>query len=430
MVECADWLPGPRPADLRRAAGMHILLVHQLFIRPDDPGGTRHYELARHLIARGHRVTILAGTRSYLTGAPIARGAREVLAPGLEIVRCGSVGRVHGNFAWRTLDFLTFTWTSLLAGLRLDPADLVWATSPPLLQAASAWAIARSQRLPWVFEVRDLWPAFAIQVGVLRNRLLIALSLWLEQFLYRRADRVVVNSPGFRPHVKERGVDESRLTLIPNGVEAGMFDPAAGGSSFRAAHALGKRFVAVYAGAHGLSNDLGVVLQAAGELREERGIAFVFVGDGKEKPALEARAKAEGLNNVLFLPPVAKEEMADVLAAADCGIAILKPLPLYATTYPNKVFDYMAAGRPVVLAVDGVIRQLVEEAGAGVFVPPGDGPALAGAIRRLAADRAAARRMGARGRRLVETRFERRLQAEQLERLFLDVAGGRRRSEA
>jgi glycosyltransferase involved in cell wall biosynthesis len=188
---------------------------------------------------------------------------------------------------------------------------------------------------------------------------------------------------------------------------------------------LGGRFIAVYAGAHGLSNDLGVVLQAARELREERGIAFVFVGDGKEKAALEERAGAEGLDNVVFLPPVAKEEMADVLAAADCGIAILKPLPLYATTYPNKVFDYMAAGRPVVLAVDGVIRQLVEEAGAGVFVPPGDGPALAGAIRRLAADRTGARRMGARGRRLVETRFERRLQAEQLERLFLEVIGGR-----
>jgi glycosyltransferase involved in cell wall biosynthesis len=203
-----------------------------------------------------------------------------------------------------------------------------------------------------------------------------------------------------------------------------MFDPAADGSSFRAAHALGERFVAVYAGAHGLSNDLGVVLQAAGELREERGIAFVFVGDGKEKAALEARAEAEGLNNVLFLPPVAKKEMAAVLAAADCGIAILKPLPLYATTYPNKVFDYMAAGRPVVLAVDGVIRHLVEGAGAGVFVPPGDGPALAGAIRRLAADRTGARVMGARGRRLVETRFERRLQAEQLERLFLDMVGG------
>jgi len=409
---------------------MHILLVHQLFIRPDDPGGTRHYELARYLTARGHRVTILAGTRSYLTGERVARSPREELAPGLEIVRCGSLGRVHRNFVWRTLDFLSFTLTSLVAGLRLGTADAVWATSPPLLQAASAWAIAASRRLPWIFEVRDLWPAFAIQVGVLRNRLLIALSLGLETFLYRRADRVVFNSPGFRDHLRSHGVDDDRLVLIPNGVDVAMFDPAGRGGSFRASHDLGQHFIALYAGAHGLSNDLGVVLDAAAELRGDADIVFVLVGDGKEKPALEERAAKQGLSNVVFLPPFAKEGMGDVLAAADCGIAILKPLPLYATTYPNKVFDYMAAGRPVVLAVDGVARQLVEEAGAGVFVPPGDGRALAAAVRSLASDRAESRRMGSRGRRLVEERFDRRLQAEQLERLFLQVIGGPGSSKA
>lgn len=405
---------------------MHILLVHQLFIRPDDPGGTRHYELARRLTERGHRVTILAGTRSYLTGERIARGAHEVLAPGLEIVRCGSLGRVHRNFVWRTLDFLSFTFTSLVAGLRLGQADIVWATSPPLLQAASAWAIAAVRRLPWVFEVRDLWPAFAIQVGVLRNRLLIAMSQWLERFLYRRADRVVINSPGFEEHVRSRGASIDRLALIPNGVDVAMFDPSGRGRSLRTELGLGRRFVAVYAGAHGLSNDLGVVLDAAASLRRVPEVIFVLVGDGKEKAALEQRATAEGLSNVVFLPPVAKTGMAEVLAAADCGIAILKPLPLYATTYPNKVFDYMAAGRPVVLAVDGVVRELVEGAGAGVFVQPGDGRALAAAVRRLARDRALARRMEARGRRLVETRFDRSLQAEQLEQLFLQVI---RRSE-
>ena len=405
---------------------MHILLVHQLFIRPDDPGGTRHYELARRLTERGHRVTILAGTRSYLTGEWIARGPREVLAPGLEIVRCGSLGRVHRNFVWRTLDFLSFTFTSLVAGLRLGPADIVWATSPPLLQAASAWAIAAVRRLPWVFEVRDLWPAFAIQVGVLRSRLLIAMSQWLERFLYRRADRVVINSPGFAEHVRSRGASIDRLALIPNGVDVAMFDPAARGRGLRTEHGLGRRFVAVYAGAHGLSNDLGVVLDAAAALRRVPEVVFVLVGDGKEKAALQQRAAAEGLSNVIFLPPVAKTGMAEVLAAADCGIAILKPLPLYATTYPNKVFDYMAAGRPVVLAVDGVVRELVEGGGAGVFVQPGDGQALAAAVRRLARNRASARRMGSRGRRLVETRFDRSLQAEQLEQLFLQAI---RRSE-
>ncbi|HET7011537.1 MAG TPA: glycosyltransferase family 4 protein [Anaerolineales bacterium] len=409
---------------------MHILLVHQLFIRPDDPGGTRHYELARGLVARGHRVTILAGTRSYLTGEPVTRARREVLEPGLEIIRCGSIGGVHRSFVWRTLGFLTFTWTSLIAGLRLGQADVVWGTSPPLLQAASAWAIARAKRLPLVFEVRDLWPAFAIQVGVLKNRLLIALSRWLERFLYRHAERIVVNSPGFIPHLVASGAPEDRIALIPNGVDVRMFDPKARGEAFRSAHGLESKFVALYAGAHGLSNDLSVVLDAAERLRGNADISLVLVGDGKEKPALFAQAETRRLTNMHLLPPVPKDAMPEVLAAADCGIAILRPLPLYATTYPNKVFDYMAAGRPVVLAVDGVVRELVEKAGAGIFATPGDGGAMAEAIRRLASDRAEARRMGERGRKLVEAQFDRPRQTDQLERLLLEVAGSPRRAES
>lgn len=394
---------------------MHILLLHQLFIRPDDPGGTRHYEFCQALVRAGHRVTILAGRRSYLTGEIVSRAAREPLGPGLEVVRCGTIGGGHRSFFWRAVGFLWFTATSLAAGLRLGPINVVWATSPPLLQVASAWALARVRRAPWVFEVRDLWPAFAVAAGVLRGRLLIALSEWLEHFLYRRADLVVVNSPGFLPHLRARGVPEAKVTLVANGVDPTLFDPAADGGAFRRAHGLERAFVALYAGAHGLSNDLGVVLDAAARLRDDTRIVFVLVGDGKEKPGLMRRAAEDRLSNVRFVDPVAKEAIPGVLAAADCGIASLKPLALFATTYPNKVFDYMAAGRPVVLAIGGVIREVIEEEQAGIAVPPGDGAALAEAVRRLASDPEAARRMGARGRAAVERRFDRRAQAKLLE---------------
>ncbi len=401
---------------------MHILLLHQLFIRPDDPGGTRHVEFCQSLVRSGHRVTILAGTKSYLTGETVSQVRREVLAPGLEVIRCGTIGGGHRSFTWRTVGFLWFTATSLAAGLRIGRVDLVWGTSPPLLQVASAWALARVKRVPWIFEVRDLWPAFAVAAGVLRNRLLIALSEWLERFLYRRADHLIVNSPGFTAYLRERGVPAEKVTLIPNGVNPEMFDPAGKGGAFRGEHGLSGKFIALYAGAHGLSNDLRVVLEAAAELRDQPGVVFVFVGDGKEKPQLMHQAERLGLTNAVFLPPVAKEDMAEVLAGADCGIAILKPLPLYATTYPNKVFDYMAAGRPVVLAIDGVIRQVIDEERAGIAVAPGDAAALAQAVRRLAADRVEARRMGERGRRAVERRFDRRQQAGWLEATLRRVA--------
>jgi glycosyltransferase involved in cell wall biosynthesis len=156
-----------------------------------------------------------------------------------------------------------------------------------------------------------------------------------------------------------------------------------------------------------MSNDLGVVLEAASLLADRPEIAFVLLGDGKEKPALVAQARLIGLANVLFLPPVPKTGMPQALAAADACIAILKPIEMYRTVYPNKVFDYMAAGRPVVLAIDGVIRDVVEGAGAGIPVPPGDGPALAEAIRSLAADPQKGRLMGLAGRRCVESSFDR-----------------------
>jgi glycosyltransferase involved in cell wall biosynthesis len=404
---------------------VHILLLHQLFIRPDEPGGTRHFEFCQSLVDSGNRVTILAGTRSYLTGEVVSRQRREVLSPNLEIIRCGTLGRGHRSFFWRAVGFLWFTATSLAAGLRLRDVDLVWGTSPPLLQVASAWALARLRRAPLVFEVRDLWPAFAIAAGVLRSGVLIALSEWLEKFLYRRADHLIVNSPGFIPHLRRQGVPESKISLVPNGVDPGMFNAAADGSTFRAAHGLQGRFIVLYAGAHGLSNDLGVVLGAADILRREGRIVFVFVGDGKEKPRLMQQAAEMGLENVQFLPPVAKEAMPEVLAGADCGLAILKPLRLYATTYPNKVFDYMAAGRPVLLAIDGVIRQVIEEEQAGVVVAPGDAAALAEGVRRLAADPSAARRMGERGRAAVERRFDRRRQAQLLETTFRRVVEAR-----
>ena len=403
---------------------MHILLIHQAFVALDEPGGTRHYELARFLVERGQRVTIIASPVSYLTGrAQPAGGDRSAELPveRLTVRRAYTYSALHRSFVHRVFSFLSFMASSFWIGLRVESVDLVWGTSPPIFQGLTAWALARLKRAPFLFEVRDLWPAFAVQVGVLRNPLLIQASLWLERFLYRRADRVVVNSPGFLEHVRERGA--RAVELVPNGVDPGMFEPFQTGAGFRQANGLQDKFVAMYAGAHGLSNDLGVVLEAAVRLRDRPQIAIAFVGDGKEKAALQAQAAQMGLENVHFLAPVPKAEMCEALAAADACIAILKPIPLYATVYPNKVFDYMAAGRPVLLAIDGVIRQVVEEAQAGVFVPPGDPLALADAIRRLADDPEAARAMGQRGRLCVEERFDRRELAAKMLGIMEELMG-------
>ena len=283
----------------------------------------------------------------------------------------------------------------------------------------AAGALARLKGAQFLFEVRDLWPACAVGVGVLRHPLLIRLSEALERFLYRRADRVMVNSPGFLEHVRSRGA--RKVELVPNGADPRMFDPQDRGEAYRRSHGLEDKFVALYAGAHGLSNDLGVLLDAAGQLRSRPDIAIALLGDGKEKPALMALALERGLENVHFLPPVAKLAMAEALAASDACIALLKPIPLYATVYPNKVFDYMAAGRPVILAIDGVIRQVVEEAGAGQFVQPGDPGRLAEAIEWMADHPEERGAMGQRGRAAIEAHFDRSALAGQLLRILEDM---------
>lgn len=398
---------------------MHILLIHQAFAALDEPGGTRHHELARFLVSKGHRVTVIASPVSYLTGT--ASAGKTENEPGITILRPRVYAALHKSFFHRLLAFFSFAWASLWAGWGVRAVDVVWGTSPPIFQGWTAWLLARAKGARFLFEVRDLWPDFAVAVGVLKNPLLIALSRWLERFLYTHADRVMVNSPGYVQHVLARGARQ--VELIPNGADPEMFAPFDTGSAFRAAHHLQNKFVVLYAGAHGLSNDLEVVLEAARLLAHRREIHFVLLGDGKEKPNLQARAREWGLKNLTFLPPVPKSEMRAALAAADACLAILKPLEEYKTTYPNKVFDYMAAGRPVLLVIDGVIRAVVEAAGCGLFSPPGDPQALAGAVLELASNRDAALKMGLAGRAYLEQHFSRRVLAERLEALLRELAG-------
>ena len=245
---------------------MHILLVHQAFAALDEPGGTRHHELARYLAGRGHRLTIIASPVSYLTGSPspVGRGVRGEGAGGegdIKVIRSYTYRALHKSFVHRAFSFISFMVSSFFAGLKVRKVDLVWGTSPPIFQGVTAWMLARLKGVPFLFEVRDLWPTFAIAVGVLKNPLLIGMSLWLERFLYRHADQVMVNSPGYVAHVTERGARQ--VELVPNGADPDMFDPLGQGNDFRSANHLENQFVVLYAGAHGMSNDLGVVLEAA-----------------------------------------------------------------------------------------------------------------------------------------------------------------------
>ncbi len=388
---------------------MHILLIHQAFAGLNEAGGTRHYEMAQYLARHGHTVTIIASPVSYLTGKTrhthMKWVERETPEPGITILRTYTYSALHRSFFHRLLSFFSFMVSSFFVGCSVRQISVVWGTSPPIFQGLTAWLLARLKCVRLLFEVRDLWPAFAIAIGVLNNPLLIRLSQGLERFLYRHCDLLVVNSPGFIEHVKVRGA--RKVVLIPNGVDPAMFNPAARGEAFRQTIANEPCFIVLYAGAFGISNDLTVVLDSARQLLTHPEIQFVLVGDGKEKTSLQDYAERLSLTNVTFQPPVPKKQMSEVLAASDACIAILKPLDMYKTTYPNKVFDYMAAGRATLCCIDGVIRQVIEESHGGIYVPPGNSHELSAAILKLSEDPVLVRQMGVNARAYVENHFNR-----------------------
>jgi glycosyltransferase involved in cell wall biosynthesis len=407
---------------------MHVLLIHQIFAGPDDPGGTRHYEIGRYLVEHGHHVTVIASAVKYLTGE-IAGPATEDVPAGMRIVRLTGRQDLHRSFRARARAYFDFAARAYRAAMSVPGVDVVWGTSPPLVQLVPAWLASRRCPGGFLLEERDLWPEFAVEMGVVRDGPISSAALRMKRFLYGRARRIVINSPGFRPFLTGYGVPESKIRVIPNGVDVDQFDPAARGEALRAAWGADDRFVVLYAGALGPANGLDIALDAAEALRGSRAL-FVLVGDGKARAELAAAADARALDNVRLVPAQPKRAMRDVLGAADACLATLRDIPLFRTTYPNKVFDYMAAGRPVLLAIDGVIREVVERARAGIFIPPGDAGALAAGVRRLMSSPSEAQAMGRRGRAAVCAEFDRWKQAADFERLLPELMSDPRTAPA
>jgi glycosyltransferase involved in cell wall biosynthesis len=404
---------------------MHLLLIHQAFVSPNEPGGTRHYELTKYLVQNGHDVTILASNISYLTGKSVLKlhglFGKENLE-GINLLRAYTYSSLHKSFIWRVVSFISFMISSIITALTVKNIDLVMGTSPPIFQAFSAWVVAIIKRKQFILEIRDLWPEFAIDMGVLKNKTLILMSKWLEKFLYSRARHFIVNSPAYRDYLMSKGVSEYKISFISNGVDPQMFLENADETAFRKKWQLGNDFLVTYTGALGLANDIPVILRTAHRLSEYPDIKFLFVGDGKERKNLENLADELCLKNVIFTGSVPKSEMSAIISTSDLCVATLQDIPMFKTTYPNKVFDYMACAKPTLLAIDGVIREVIESSGGGVFVPPGDDESLAKTIKDLKANPETLRNMGLSARSYVSQNFDRKNQAVQFRDLLETIS--------
>lgn len=339
------------------------------------PGGTRHVELFGRL-ARWDAI-VISSRVNYFT--------RSATRLDDELYRTVPVLPYTGNGPARILNWASYAVTAILSALRLPRPDIVYASSPHLLTGLAGWLLARTRRASFVLEVRDLWPVVLVEMGQLsaESRLYRALK-GLERFLYRRADAVVVMAEGVRRVlVDDEGMPPERIHFVPNGADPADFVAPAPRNELRTRYQL-DGLVFAYTGAHGPANGLDLVLDAAAEVAQDLlDVRFLLVGDGVAKQALVERARREGLSNVSFHDPVPKDEMAALLGAADVGLHVLADVPLFRYgVSPNKLFDYMAAGLPVLTNTGGEVAALVEDAEAGIAVPP---EGLASGVRQLAA---------------------------------------------
>lgn len=399
---------------------MHVLYFHQHFSTPSGSLGTRSYEMARRLIACGHTVTMVCGSSQMastgLTGKPIA-GMRLGVVDGINIIELSLPYSNYDSFLKRAWIFLRYARYSVKLALRLN-YDLLFATSTPLTAGIPGIVMKLFRKKPFVFEVRDLWPELPREMGVITNPLILKAMDILELLSYRSADACIGLSPGIVRGIMHRNIPLSQITMIPNGCDLELFKPAEQKSREELnITGIGKDdFVAIFCGAHGMANGLDAVLDAAKILKEQnvQNIKLLFVGDGKLKPRLKERAENEHLDNCVFLNPVPKKELARITAAADVGLMILANVSaFYYGTSPNKFFDYIASGLPVLNNYPGWLAALITKHDCGTAVPPDAPLAFAEALVALRDNPDRLSRMAANARTLAERDFSREKLADQ-----------------
>ncbi|UCF80995.1 MAG: glycosyltransferase family 4 protein [Acidobacteriota bacterium] len=392
---------------------MRILYLSQYFPPEMGAPSARVCELSRHWANAGHDVTVLTAFPHHPTGVKPPHYRWRLWARerhyGVRVIRTYVLATPNRGLR-RAVSYASFFLSSMLLGMWLAPRpDVLVATSPQLLVALAGYGLSRLKRCPFVFEVRDLWPRVIVEVGAMRRGWFIR---WLERVelaLYHRAVRVVVVTEGLKRNLVGRGIPADKVGVIPNGVDSRSPCPA---SSIRSELGLDGKFLVAYVGTHGMSHGLEVVLDAAEKLRERSDVQFVMVGEGARKDALKEQARARGLANVHFLPEQPRERAQAILAASDAVVVPLRKLPLFEITVPSKLFEGMAAARPVLLGVQGEARRLVEEAACGYAFEPENGAALADSIHLLLQAPDEGRRLGEAGRAYVLKHYSRQKQAE------------------
>jgi glycosyltransferase involved in cell wall biosynthesis len=395
---------------------VRILFFTHYFPPEVNAPANRTFEHCRAWANAGHEVHVVTCVPSHPLGRPFAgfrRGwYRHDVADGIHVHRVWTCLAPNRAVFWRIVNYLSFVPTAVWRAWRLGRFDVAVGTSPQFFCAVATWLYARPRRTPWVFELRDLWPESIPAVGAMKRSLALRLLERLELRMYRDATAIACLTEAFIRTLRARGIEAAKLHWIPNGIEPSFWQ-AADRDAARAE--LGVRdddVLASYVGTIGMAHGLGTLITAAGLLRlRAPDVRILIVGDGAELAALRDLASRQGLSNVLFTGLVPREKVPGILAASDIALVTLKPSDVFKTVLPSKMFEAMAAERPIVLAVEGEAQAVLEDAGAGIAVQPGNAAAMAAAIACLASDPHQRARMGQDGGSFVAREFSRALWA-------------------
>jgi glycosyltransferase involved in cell wall biosynthesis len=358
---------------------MKILLLHQYFLEENDPGGSRWNEMTKTWTALGHEVTVIAGMvhANGLEKRAEYKGKYFVkkMQGQVNVQRTHVSESYNSGFLGRLWGYFSFMFSSLWAGLFKVKGkfDVVIVTSPPLFVGISGYLISRFKKAPMVFEIRDLWPESAIDTGVLNNKWIIKLAYAVEKFLYKKAKLINVLTPAFYNTLRDKkNISISKLIMIPNAADFSLSDEILttfDRDAFRKQHNLEGHFIITYVGAHGVANHLEQIL-LAGKALEDTNVLFLLIGQGMEKARLIKLAENMEVKNVRFIDSVPKKDVFRYIIASDMGASVLKNVDTFKTVYSNKTFDYFSCKKPILMAIDGVSRELVETADAGTYVEP------------------------------------------------------------
>jgi colanic acid biosynthesis glycosyl transferase WcaI len=404
-----------------------ILYLSQYFPPEMGAPAARASELTRHWAADGHDVTVLTGFPNHPTGrvpSEYCDEFRQLVTreqiEGVNVVRTWLWPLPNRKAYERILNYTSFCLSSALTGLFISRPEVVIASSPQLLVALSGWWLAACKRVPFVFEVRDLWPESLSAVGMGgKNSLMNRALAKLAGFLYGKADRIVVVTPAFKDHlIKHWNIAADKISVIENGVETNLFSPRNTDADIRRELGAEEKFVVSYIGTIGMAHGLESVIEAAARMRQSAPhILFLLLGEGAEKERILSLARAQGLTNLRFVGQQPREKIPAYIAASDACLVLLKKAEVFKTVIPTKMLEFMSCSRPVILGVEGQARKIMDEAQAGIGIDPGSADELVEAITLLAANPTLRESLGRNGRRYIQQRFSRRSTAT----AYLDV---------